>query len=174
MKKKIWIPIVLILVVAAILFVPIPQGTYDDGGTREYLAATYKIIDWNKMTTDGVYEKTRVYFGKDRNKSLGELWEEEAQRAEYTFLAKIVSIGENIVTVEPYENEPIRNSSDRITFGTAKLPYLYVQVGDYVEVTYEGYVMETYPAQINATAWKKVTDLRDIEYTEKWLDKESL
>ena len=35
MKKKIWIPI-LIVAVIAILVIPIPTGTYKDGGTREY------------------------------------------------------------------------------------------------------------------------------------------
>ena len=169
MKKKIWIPIVLIVIVAAILFVPIPKGTYDDGGTREYLAATYKIVAWNKISSDGVYEKTRIYFGKDRNKSLDELWEGEAQSAEYTFLAKVVTVNDATVTVEPLE----RISADRVTFGIAKLEHLYVKAGDFVEVTYNGKIMETYPAQIAATAWKKVTDLRHIEYTEQWLDKQT-
>lgn len=35
MKKKIWIPI-LIVAVIAILVIPIPTGIYKDGGTREY------------------------------------------------------------------------------------------------------------------------------------------
>ena len=61
MKKKIWIPIAGVVVLLAILFVPIPQGSYDDGGTREWVALTYKIVDWNRISTDGVYEKTRIY-----------------------------------------------------------------------------------------------------------------
>lgn len=35
MKKKIWIPIVIVLI--AVLFIPIPSGVCQDGGTREYL-----------------------------------------------------------------------------------------------------------------------------------------
>ena len=42
MKKKIWIPIVIVLI--AVLFIPIPSGVYKDGGTREYTALTYKIV----------------------------------------------------------------------------------------------------------------------------------
>ena len=62
MKKKIWIPI-LVVVILAILFVPIPSGAYKDGGTREYTALTYKIVDWNRLTDGGgIYEKTKVYF----------------------------------------------------------------------------------------------------------------
>ena len=41
MKKKIWIPITAAAVLLAILFVPVPLGSYDDGGTREYAALTY-------------------------------------------------------------------------------------------------------------------------------------
>lgn len=62
MKKKIWIPI-LVVVILAILFVPIPSGVYKDGGTREYTALTYKIVDWNRLTDGGgTYSKTKVYF----------------------------------------------------------------------------------------------------------------
>ena len=39
MKKKIWICIAGV-VLLAILFVPIPSGTYKDGGTRTYSALT--------------------------------------------------------------------------------------------------------------------------------------
>ena len=46
--KKIKRSIIVILIVLA-LFLPIPTGLYDDGGTREYSALTYKIVDWNTM-----------------------------------------------------------------------------------------------------------------------------
>ncbi len=77
MKKKIWIPIVVIVSSLLILLIPIPKASYDDGGTREYVSLTYKIVDWNRLHSDGVYENTRIYFGKDRNKSIDELWEME-------------------------------------------------------------------------------------------------
>ena len=62
MKKKILIPIIAAAILLAVLFVPIPQGSYDDGGTREWIALTYKIVDWNKISADGIYEATRIYF----------------------------------------------------------------------------------------------------------------
>ena len=80
MKTKIWIPIAAAVLLLAILFVPIPGASYDDGGTREWKALTYKIVDWNKISVDGIYEATRIYFGDDRNKSIGELWERESAR----------------------------------------------------------------------------------------------
>ncbi len=80
MKKKIWIPVAAAVILLAILFVPIPQGSYDDGGTREWVALTYKIVDWKKISADGIYEATRIYFGADRNKSINELWERESTK----------------------------------------------------------------------------------------------
>ena len=73
MKKKIWIPII-VIVVLAILFIPIPSGVYKDGGTRSYTALTYKLVDWNRMiTADETYDETRVYFFPNNFKSIDSL-----------------------------------------------------------------------------------------------------
>ncbi len=87
MKKKIWlIPVIAVLLLALILFLPIPQGTYDDGGTREYKALTYKIVKWNRLSViidengqavSDTYKKTSVYWFPDNRKSISELWEME-------------------------------------------------------------------------------------------------
>ena len=84
MKKRILIPIIAVVILLAVLFIPIPQGSYDDGGTREWIALTYKIVDWNKLSADSIYKATRIYFGDDRNKSIGELWEREQTECEDT------------------------------------------------------------------------------------------
>lgn len=60
MKKKILIPVIVIVVLSAILFLPIPQGSYDDGGTRDYNALTYKIVRWNSPFLD--FEDRLQYF----------------------------------------------------------------------------------------------------------------
>ena len=87
MKKKIIIPIIIVAALALLLFLPIPQGTYDDGGTREYTALTYKIVAWNKIMVDfdesgqlipdSRYKKTSVFWYPDSLKSIDELWEIE-------------------------------------------------------------------------------------------------
>ena len=77
MKKKILIPIVTVSVLLAILFVPIPAGALNDGGTRVYSALTYKIVSWNRIHEDGVYNATKVYFGADARKSVDELFKLE-------------------------------------------------------------------------------------------------
>ena len=78
--------IILGLALVLILFLPIPIGTLDDGGTRIYASLTYKIVKWNRLTSvyvDGniekidTYSKTSVYFFPDNFKSVDELWDIE-------------------------------------------------------------------------------------------------
>ena len=91
MKRKILIPVVCALLLL-VLFVPVPGGAYDDGGTREYNALTYKIVHWKKICdivdeggeAPGIYEKVRFYFFGDKNKTIDELWELESARMKQT------------------------------------------------------------------------------------------
>lgn len=76
MKKKIWIPVIAVIA-AVIMFIPVPTGIYNDGGTREYTALTYKIVVWNCLTENSTYSKTKVYFFPDNFKSIDSLWELE-------------------------------------------------------------------------------------------------
>ncbi len=88
MKKKIIISVV-ILIVLVVLFLPMSQEKYDDGGTRTYSALTYKIVAWNRMVAkydeegnmSGVdrFTKTSVYWYPDNQKSLDELLEMEIE-----------------------------------------------------------------------------------------------
>ena len=87
MKKKIIIPIIIVVGIALILFFPIPRGSYDDGGTREYTALTYKIVVWNKIMVeldesgqpmpDSRYRKTSVFWYPNSLKRIDELWKME-------------------------------------------------------------------------------------------------
>ena len=168
MKNKIWIPIVILL---AVLVIPIPSCVYKDGGTREYTALTYKIVDWNRLNGYTAYDKTRVYFFPYNFKSIDDLWHCEEDNAEHTFIATVLEINGPGVVVEPVAGNAVLNSSDKISFGTADLENIDVTVGSVVKVTYTGAVMESYPVQIKATSWKLYDDLRHTEYTEQWLDK---
>ena len=171
MKKKIWLPIIAAVVLLAVLFVPIPSGTYKDGGTREYAALTYKIVDWNKLTYDGKYDKTKIYFFPNNFKSINELWTYEEDEVEYQFNATILELSDTTALVEPLEDEDERRSSDKISFGLKGLDDIEAKVGSVVEVTYAGGMMESYPAQIKAVSWKLSDNLRHLEFTEQWLDK---
>lgn len=170
MKKKIRI-LLIILVSLVVLFVPIPTGTYKDGGTREYTSLTYKIVKWNRLTDGSSYNKTRVYFFPDNFKSIDSLWYLEEDNVEYSFVATILEINGDSVLVEPVEGEDELRSSDKIEFSASGLDNIGAEVGSVVQVTYTGEMMESYPAQINATGWIISDDLRHVEYTEKWLEK---
>ncbi len=169
MKKKIWIPIIAVIVLA-ILFVPIPT-IYKDGGTREFTALTYKIVDWNRMTGDSTYKKTKIYPFPYNFKSIDGLWYYEEDKVEYSFNATVLDINSNSVIVKPFVDELEIKSADQISFGISELPKLDVKVGDAVKVTYTGGIMESYPAHINAVKWEKAKDLRNTAYTEQWLEK---
>ena len=78
MKKK--YRIIIAVVILLVLFVPIPRGTAEDGGTRVYRAVTYEIVVWNRLDSavdGGVYKKTEVFWFPDNFKSLDELWKKE-------------------------------------------------------------------------------------------------
>ena len=90
MKKKIIITAVIVIALVLILFLPIPQGSYDDGGTRDYNAITYKIVRWNKIivevdengqTVHNTYRNTSVFWCPDNQKSIDELWQIEKVNA---------------------------------------------------------------------------------------------
>jgi len=172
MKKKIWIPIIVSVVLLVVLFVPIPTGTLNDGGTTEFSAITYKIVAWNRMTDDGVYEKTRVYFGKDRFKDISQLWLEESETIEHEFRAVVKEINDEWVKVEPLKGEVECNYSFEIEFNSGNLPDIEVKVGDTLDIKYIGNVSQVAPIRINnVTAWGKSHNLSHLEYTGEWLDK---
>ena len=171
MKKKIWIPIVIIAVVLAVLFVPIPRGVYKDGGTREYTALTYKIVKWNRLTDDGIYKKTRVYFGEERWQDIDNLWLEEYENVEHEFRAIITNIDGSWVYVEPVDGESEESDSLNIKFFADELPDIDAKVGDTVEIKYRGNVPWTSSPQIKAFDWEKSHNLGHLEYTDEWLDK---
>ena len=171
MKKKIWIPIVVAVVLLAILFAPIPNGQMKDGGTRVYSALTYKIVDWNRLYNDGMYSATKVYFGADAWKSIDDLFAKEEPNIESVVRATVIEINGSSVLIEPLEGEWERMSGDRIHINVSEFEDIGAEVGSVVEVTYKGNIMESYPAKINAIGWKMSATLRHLEYTGEWLDK---
>ena len=172
MKKKIWI-IILTIALLAVFFAPIPKGQLRDGGTREYAALTYKIVDWNRLTDDGVYDATRVYWLPDNFKTIDELWAYEEPYVVHSFVATVLELGGTSALVRPVEGEIELGSSDQFSIGITDLGDIDARVGSEVEIFYTGPIMESYPAQINAIKWTLANDLRHREYTEQWLDKET-
>ena len=76
-----------------------------------------------------------------------------------TSVAKIIEATESNILVEPFKNENEYKSSDRIfvsTSGLTDLPELWT--GAEIAITYDGYIMESYPAQIS-----KVYSIKAVE-----------
>ena len=75
MKKRL---LIIILSVVLILIVPIPTSIIRDGGTKTYIALTYKIVKWNHVYGDGeVFNETKVYLFPDNFLSLDDLIKRE-------------------------------------------------------------------------------------------------
>lgn len=76
------------------------------------------------------------------------------EEEQYEFIATIIEAGENSIIVKPAEGTNERKSSDKISIKinrpTKGTNDFYV-VGNKVKITYNGIIMESYPAQIVAT-----------------------
>lgn len=75
---------------------------------------------------------------------------DEDEKKYKRFVGTVLEETTTYMIVEPNEDELERKSSDkiRINYGVDHLDYVY-GVGRKVLITYSGYIMETYPAQIN-------------------------
>lgn len=62
------------------------------------------------------------------------------------------------ITIEPTENDPIRNSSDKIVVYLKEYDGNSYEIGTSVKVTYTGIIRETYPASVDAI---KITELEN-------------
>ena len=143
-----------IIGVLAILFTPIPTVAYKDGGTKVYSALTYKIVDWNRITGESIYSKTRVYFFPNNFRTIDDLWVEEFIENLNSFNATVLEINKNSVLVAPFGDGDGISGIDKVEFSTANLPKLDIKVGSKIKVAYNGQVMYSYPAQINASSWE--------------------
>lgn len=66
------------------------------------------------------------------------------------FYGKVIESKQNYIIVEPNEGEEIRKSADKISVGLGEYNDAIYEVGTNVKITYTGYVMESYPAQVDA------------------------
>lgn len=73
------------------------------------------------------------------------------EQKENSFFGKIVESEISYIIVEPNENEEIRKSADKISIGLGENNDVMYVVGTNVKITYDGNIMESYPAQVKAT-----------------------
>ena len=90
-----------------------------------------------------------------------------------SFTATILELSDSYALVQPVEGESELLSSDKISFGIKELEQLDVSVGSRVVIYYDGLIMESYPAKINASSWEKATDSPLKNYDGPWLDEDT-
>lgn len=83
----------------------------------------------------------------------------DSNMQQYYFYGKVVEYNSNSIIVEPNEGENERKSSDKISIGLGKYNNVIYHIGTQVKITYSGYIMETYPAQIQASKIELVSKL---------------
>lgn len=173
MKKRVILTVFVTVLFLAVVFVPVPGRAYDDGGTRAYTALTYKIVRWNRLNADGVYNATKVYRFPDNFKSIDELWAYEEPYIIRRFAATVLELNGATALVQPLEGEEECRSADKIHLGIAELEDIGAEAGSVVVISYTGGIMESYPAQIHAVKWEPATTLRHMEFNQPWLNKET-
>ena len=86
--KKNKIIIFAIILILIIPFVPIPAGSFDDGGSRMYRSLTYTAVAWNRLYSEedengnsdnSVYKKLSVFWYPDNQDHINRLWKMELE-----------------------------------------------------------------------------------------------
>lgn len=95
-----------------------------------------------KSETDMGLKDIKTKSGEEKT---GKLDEEEM----FHFFGKVIESNQNSIVVEPNKGEAIRKSADKISISLGENNDAIYQIGSNVKVTYKGYVMETYPAQVD-------------------------
>lgn len=163
MKKKLIIGICIFLI--AVLLIPIPMRL-KDGGTVRYNAILYTIEDVHRINPD--INSDQAYLEGTIIKILGievfnNINDNESKPANVTFQAEILEVHDGYFLVKPETSWAI-NTADKIEVPTENMDAsLEPEVGDIIEVSYNGEILETYPARLN-----KVTSIKVIQEAEKW------
>lgn len=90
------------------------------------------------------------------------------QESNLSFYGKVIEAHQKYILVEPNEGEEIRKSADKIEIGLGENNDAIYKVGTNVKITYTGYIMETYPAKVEATNIEiKSVDKFEIRFYDK-------
>jgi len=142
----------------------IAKETADDGGSGIYYGLGYRVKIEKTISNDYgptlvrvemyVFDKFITGAISDINDSSPDKNYDILEEEQYDFTAIIIGVYENSIMVEPDEGTKESKSSDKITMSIPKNISgnidLY-KIGGKVKVTYNGVIMESYPAQIFAT-----------------------
>lgn len=136
-----------------------PAGMIADGGTKEYFGLGYKVIDFHTLAGFDDVKIGSWSMKYDDFKEEVREYEEKMTQVEYLFCGTITKIEENLFLVKPDENEEIRKSADLIMVQKLKIDNnVKFEIGERIKVTYDGNVLETYPAQINTIKYEEISE----------------
>lgn len=107
------------------------------------IAIVYKLIE------KSIIDRENFEF-KVENISRAPVNTIENEQNEKEFLGKVIESNTSYIIVEPNETEEERKSSDRIYIKLDEANDEIYMVGTNVKITYDGSIMESYPAQIKA------------------------
>ena len=82
------------------------------------------------------------------NNIISKMNKEQGKNENY-FYGKIIEATNKYIIVEPNKEEEVRKSSDKISIGLEENSDVVYIVGTNVKITYDGTIMESYPAQVN-------------------------
>ncbi len=82
------------------------------------------------------------------NNIISKMNKEQGKNENY-FYGKIIEATNKYIIVEPNKEEKVRESSDKISIGLEENSDVVYMIGTNVKITYDGTIMESYPAQVN-------------------------
>lgn len=138
------------------------QAVANDGGTKIYLGLGYKVIDFHTSAgfddiKIGSWSMQYEDFDEER-KEYEEKFQEEMKESEKSFCGIITQVENNSFLVRPDENEEIKKSADLIMVEKLKIDTnVKYEIGEKIRIIYDGDVMDTYPAQINAIEYERIS-----------------
>ena len=135
----------------------VPGITADDGGSGTYYGLGYKVKIEKTISVEYGPTLVKVEMYMFNKFIIGAIADVESsidkncktKEEEYEFTATVIGVYDNSIIVEPDANSNERKSSDKISMGINEQDSFYI--GSEVRITYNGIIMESYPAQIIAT-----------------------
>ena len=114
---------------------PRAQAYWQTGASKHFWR-----IRWAKISKEDLETINNIISNK--------IYNEQSEEKPY-FYGKVIETTANYIIVEPNEDEEERNSADKISVGLGEYNDALYMVGTNVKITYDGNIMESYPAQIN-------------------------
>lgn len=132
------------------------EKIFEDGKNIYYLScikSDYVVVKYENGYEEDVKEALkngRIYIKELDRFNISYITQAKIKQFENSFVGTVIENSATHIIVRPNENESERKSSDKIVvnFGENVRDYYYV-VGTKVVISYDGGIMETYPAMIN-------------------------